>query len=65
MWRPISTAPFDRDIELAVMDKKEPRARFSLPSDSRRLVEYRNEEVGLDTPNPLARMSQALSIFYL
>jgi hypothetical protein len=26
MWQPISTAPFDRDIELAVMDKDEPHA---------------------------------------
>jgi hypothetical protein len=24
MWLPISTAPFDRDLELAVIDKDEP-----------------------------------------
>jgi hypothetical protein len=26
MWQPISTAPFDRDLELAVIDKGEPHA---------------------------------------
>ena len=26
MWQPISTAPFERDLELAVIDKGEPHA---------------------------------------
>jgi len=26
MWQPVSTAPFDRDLELAVVDKDEPHA---------------------------------------
>jgi hypothetical protein len=26
MWQPISTAPFDRDVELAVIDKDAPHA---------------------------------------
>ncbi|HYA06335.1 MAG TPA: hypothetical protein VEF90_10630 [Xanthobacteraceae bacterium] len=26
MWRPISTAPFDRDLELAVIDSSGPHA---------------------------------------
>ena len=26
MWQPISTAPFDRDLELAVLNKDEPHA---------------------------------------
>ncbi|HXW41408.1 MAG TPA: hypothetical protein VEK75_09415 [Xanthobacteraceae bacterium] len=26
MWRPISTAPFDRDLELAVIDSGSPHA---------------------------------------
>jgi hypothetical protein len=26
MWQPISTVPFDRDLELAVLDKDEPHA---------------------------------------
>ena len=26
MWQPVSTAPFDRDVELAVVDKDEPHA---------------------------------------
>ena len=26
MWQPISTAPYERDLELAVMDKDEPHA---------------------------------------
>ena len=26
MWLPISTAPYERDLELAVMDKDEPHA---------------------------------------
>ncbi len=26
MWQPISIAPFDRDLELAVVDKDEPHA---------------------------------------
>jgi len=26
MWQPISTAPFDRELELAVIDKDEPHA---------------------------------------
>jgi hypothetical protein len=26
MWQPISTAPFDRDLELAVIDRAEPHS---------------------------------------
>ena len=26
MWQPISTAPYEHDLELAVMDKDEPHA---------------------------------------
>ena len=26
MWQPISTAPYERDLELAVMDRDEPHA---------------------------------------
>jgi hypothetical protein len=26
MWQPISTAPYERDLELAVIDKDEPNA---------------------------------------
>jgi len=59
MWQPISTAPFERDLELAVIrGRRAPRARLPLPADSGRMEECRIEEGDRREPDPLARMGQ-------
>ena len=59
MWQPISTAPYERDLELAVMDKDEPHA---LVFPCRRVAGgWINAELRKwigRAPNPLARMGQ-------
>jgi hypothetical protein len=44
MWQPISTAPFDRDLELAVLDRQGPHA---LVFPCRRILEgWINSQTG-------------------
>ena len=47
-WKPIDTAPFDRDVELAdYQRRRQTRSHISLPTYYRRLGERRNQETAL------------------
>jgi hypothetical protein len=50
-WKPIITAPFDRDLELAIIDYDGTRARVSMSPFSPRLDQYRTKKL-LDNLRP-------------
>src|SRR5262245_64190658 len=62
MWHEISTAPFDRDLELAVIDCKRRRScnLLSLPPCSWRLDQCGNENTCQSAVNTLARLGEIL-----
>ena len=53
-WRDIATAPFDRAIELAVIDGEIGVLSFPLCAPRRRLVRRRNIETGVGCRDALA-----------
>jgi hypothetical protein len=58
-WQPIATAPFDRDLELAVINYNGTTyVRVSVPPHSRRVVEGGNQHTNYCAPDTLARMAQ-------
>ena len=57
MWHPISTAPFDRDLELGVIDSRRSAGNsLSVPSCSWRLDQDRNRDARCCPPDALARV---------
>ena len=69
MWQPVSSAPSDRDLELAVVDKDEHHALvFPCRRISGGWVECRIKEADRREPQPLARvgrkaLNQSFSFF--
>ena len=57
MWHPISTAPFDRDLELGVVDFKRCAGNsFSVPPCYWRLDQGRNRDTHRPVSDALARL---------
>ena len=69
MWQPISSAPFDRDLELAVVDKREHHALvFPCRRISDGWIECRIKKADRREPHSLARvgrkaLNQSFSFF--